>query len=351
MSPGGDCLQIETPEEPSIASQNPGPSAHEHGPALRGRDVRFFGRGSALSGSVSSNPRPAAARFPAQDRCRDSRELACELAIFLRGLRYFPPRAGSHVRLQTFFHLAPDATGARVTACDIRVAIFGVVRGAFEYRLEGQGRVLGGRFRPGGFRGLLEAPLATIIDRTIALERVFELDAAAAEALVFAADDDAGMIQAAQASDIAGIPWLGSLRQAFRKTRKSRTSLVLDGRAPGEHTSEVREADQHAPESMQGTDLGASGPTLVTAAQVLRSPRFPSLDALDFGSKQLGALAKQERRGLEDACTSAPRNLSLGDDIAGIERGCHVVDRHSDARYPVQAGLQPRIDTSERRQQ
>src|SRR5579863_5225180 len=35
-----------------------------------------------------------------------------------------------------------------------RTAIFGVVRGAFDYRLENRGRVLGVRFLPGGFRGL-----------------------------------------------------------------------------------------------------------------------------------------------------------------------------------------------------
>jgi AraC-like DNA-binding protein len=80
-----------------------------------------------------------------------------------------------------------------------KTAIFGVMRGAFEYRLEGQGRVLGVRFRPGGFRSLLGAPLATITDRTIPLARVYELDSAAAETTVLAAADDAGMIQCVEA--------------------------------------------------------------------------------------------------------------------------------------------------------
>jgi AraC-like DNA-binding protein len=80
-----------------------------------------------------------------------------------------------------------------------RTAIFGVMHGAFRYQLEGQGRVLGVRFRPGGFRGLLKAPLRTITDRTMPLESIYELDSAAAEARVFAAADDAGMIQSAEA--------------------------------------------------------------------------------------------------------------------------------------------------------
>jgi AraC-like DNA-binding protein len=79
-----------------------------------------------------------------------------------------------------------------------RTAIFGVMRGAFEYQLQGQGRVLGVRFRPAGFRGLLGAPLTTITDQTMPLSRVYELDSDAAEASVLAADGDAGMMQAAE---------------------------------------------------------------------------------------------------------------------------------------------------------
>lgn len=80
-----------------------------------------------------------------------------------------------------------------------KTAIFGVVRGAFEYRLEGKRRVLGVRFRPGGLRGLLGAPLTTITDRTIPLSRIYELDIAAAEASVLGAEGDAGMMTSAEA--------------------------------------------------------------------------------------------------------------------------------------------------------
>jgi AraC-like DNA-binding protein len=80
-----------------------------------------------------------------------------------------------------------------------KTAIFGVVRGAFDYRLEGKRRVLGARFRPGGFRGLLGAPLTTITDRTIPLSAVYELDSSAAESAVLGAEGDSGMMLAAEA--------------------------------------------------------------------------------------------------------------------------------------------------------
>jgi AraC-like DNA-binding protein len=79
-----------------------------------------------------------------------------------------------------------------------RTAIFGVMRGAFEYRLEGVGRVLGVRFRAGGFRGVLGGSVTTITDRTLPLSSVYELDADAAEVAVLGAEGDVGMIHAAE---------------------------------------------------------------------------------------------------------------------------------------------------------
>jgi len=79
-----------------------------------------------------------------------------------------------------------------------RTAIFGVARGAFDYRLENRGRALGVRFRPGGFRGLLRAPLITLTDRTMPLAPIYGLEGAAAEISVFAAPDDESMVAAAE---------------------------------------------------------------------------------------------------------------------------------------------------------
>ena len=80
-----------------------------------------------------------------------------------------------------------------------RTAIVGVARGAFDYRLENRGRVLGVRFRPAGFRGLLKAPLIGITDRTLSLAPIYGLEGSAAEISVLAAPDDAGMVAAAEA--------------------------------------------------------------------------------------------------------------------------------------------------------
>lgn len=77
-------------------------------------------------------------------------------------------------------------------------AIIGVMRGWFEARLEGAGRTLGVRFRPGGFRGFLGSPVSRITDRTLPIDAVFGTGAAAAEATVLAAADDEGMIRAAE---------------------------------------------------------------------------------------------------------------------------------------------------------
>ena len=80
-----------------------------------------------------------------------------------------------------------------------RTAIFGVVRGAFDYTLAGKGHVLGLRFRPGTFRNLLGRSVHTITDRTVSLGDVFGDDPAEVERRVLDAGDDAGMIAMAEA--------------------------------------------------------------------------------------------------------------------------------------------------------
>ena len=87
-----------------------------------------------------------------------------------------------------------------------RTAIFGVMRGAYDHRLEGRGRVLGVRFLPGGFRGVLRAPLITITDRTMSLAPIYGLDGSIAEQSVLAAPDDEGMVAAAEAVIRRNIP-------------------------------------------------------------------------------------------------------------------------------------------------
>ena len=61
-------------------------------------------------------------------------------------------------------HLVLEAGGSRVA---------GVPKGRFTTRLEGSGRVLGTKFRPGGFRPFLKAPVSSLSGRTIPLEEIF----------------------------------------------------------------------------------------------------------------------------------------------------------------------------------
>lgn len=62
-------------------------------------------------------------------------------------------------------HLVLEAEG------NSRVA--GVPKGKFTTRLEGKGRVLGTKFRPGGFRPFLAAPVSSLSGRTVRLEEIF----------------------------------------------------------------------------------------------------------------------------------------------------------------------------------
>ncbi|MGV7211020.1 DUF6597 domain-containing transcriptional factor [Oxalobacteraceae bacterium A2-2] len=80
-----------------------------------------------------------------------------------------------------------------------RTGVFGVVTGAFDYHLEGSSRVLGVRFRPGGFRPVLRRPLNTITDRIEALAPIFGIDDREAERQVLSGADDAAMVEAASA--------------------------------------------------------------------------------------------------------------------------------------------------------
>ena len=80
-----------------------------------------------------------------------------------------------------------------------QTAIHGVVRGAFIRKVEGAGRVLGVRFRPGGLRPFIKQPLARLADRTMPVDEVLQIPAGEAEQLVLSQPDDLAMVAAAQA--------------------------------------------------------------------------------------------------------------------------------------------------------
>jgi AraC-like DNA-binding protein len=87
-------------------------------------------------------------------------------------------------------NLAFEASGA---------GIFGVDRSIFTQRLVGEGRALGVRFRPGGFRSFYGRSMVTLNDRVVPARQIFGpgADEACAAAMSPGADDTA-MIAAAE---------------------------------------------------------------------------------------------------------------------------------------------------------
>jgi AraC-like DNA-binding protein len=77
-------------------------------------------------------------------------------------------------------------------------AVFGVDRKLFVRRIGGRGKVLGVRFRPGGFRPFWNAPVSRLTDRTVPAAEVFGAAAVAAQEAIMRAPDDAGMVAHAE---------------------------------------------------------------------------------------------------------------------------------------------------------
>lgn len=93
-----------------------------------------------------------------------------------------------------------------------QTAIHGVVRGAFDRKVEGAGKVLGVRFKPGGLRPFLPHPLSRLADRTMPVDDVLGLPGEEAERRVLGCPErdggssDAAMVAAAEALLMAVLP-------------------------------------------------------------------------------------------------------------------------------------------------
>lgn len=87
-----------------------------------------------------------------------------------------------------------------------RSAIHGVVRGAFERKVEGSGRVFGVRFKPGGLRPFIDHPVSRLADRTMPFGEVLRVPALDAEQRVLGGADDGAMVKAAEAMLLAVLP-------------------------------------------------------------------------------------------------------------------------------------------------
>jgi len=73
-----------------------------------------------------------------------------------------------------------------------RCRVAGVPKGRFTERIAGTGRVVGVRFRPGGFRPLIDSPVAAITDRFLPVDAVFgPAGRRLADAVVAAGDNEA----------------------------------------------------------------------------------------------------------------------------------------------------------------
>ncbi|KMW46658.1 helix-turn-helix domain-containing protein [Ralstonia insidiosa] len=79
-----------------------------------------------------------------------------------------------------------------------QTGIFGVVSGAFETTLAEAGRVIGLRFRPGAFRAFFGKPLQLLTDKVLPVSTLLDCDDVQAEEIVLSAQDDAGMVAAAE---------------------------------------------------------------------------------------------------------------------------------------------------------
>jgi AraC-like DNA-binding protein len=83
--------------------------------------------------------------------------------------------------------------------------VFGVDRKLFARTLSGQGKALGVRFRPGGFRPFWHAPISQLTDRVVPAVQVFGVAAEHARKLIMDADEDAEMAAQAEAM-LLGVP-------------------------------------------------------------------------------------------------------------------------------------------------
>ncbi|NJN99166.1 MAG: helix-turn-helix transcriptional regulator [Anaerolineales bacterium] len=76
--------------------------------------------------------------------------------------------------------------------------IVGIMTGKFSRLLEGQGQVLGIKFRPGAFYPFVKRPMAQFTNRTFRVEDIFGADSQPPEAAILTLDDEARMVELAE---------------------------------------------------------------------------------------------------------------------------------------------------------
>ncbi len=87
-----------------------------------------------------------------------------------------------------------------------RIAVHGIALGISPHRLEGAGRAVGTKFRPGAIAGFLDRPASELNDRAVALGDVFGPAGAQLERTLAAADDEEEHLEAVEAFLLARLP-------------------------------------------------------------------------------------------------------------------------------------------------
>lgn len=76
--------------------------------------------------------------------------------------------------------------------------IYGVVTGKFSRTIQGSGKVLGIKFRPGGFYPFYKAPIASFSDDVMPVDEVFDVNTKLLESRVLRPDDKEQMVERAE---------------------------------------------------------------------------------------------------------------------------------------------------------
>ncbi|MEV5704406.1 helix-turn-helix domain-containing protein [Actinoallomurus sp. NPDC052274] len=141
-----------------------------------------------MSDAAPDGPRAVLSPAAAQERFQVAHRAPAAdlawLADYYWILHWDLGEGGSH-RHQVLTHPAVHMT----FLSDGQARVVGVVRGVFAETIEGRGRVIGVRFRPGGLRPFLDAPMSTITDRRVPVEEIFGRRARAVADTIIATPD------------------------------------------------------------------------------------------------------------------------------------------------------------------
>jgi AraC-like DNA-binding protein len=80
-----------------------------------------------------------------------------------------------------------------------RSRVFGVMRGKFSHLLQGQGRVFGVKFRPGGFYPFVRSPVSTFTDGHLGVREALGIECTELEGAILTSEDEGQMVERMEA--------------------------------------------------------------------------------------------------------------------------------------------------------